>query len=351
MNPKAITFDSNEAVKAAIAINKKRIKENISPEMDYDKSNNNNYDANNNKHELVPYTSFNNQSNLDKEIGFLTYLETKYEYLRESNFTPNEALRTYSLDSIFLKESEFIGNIYGKYSKPKDWPIPMKYKYKCHPLRDDPKEIQRERDLVQISNKSRPLWLFKSVVMFIDMVKILPFFSRLTLKDQQILIRKVALPTIVSINAFYSYLSNEDVVCFPDGTKPIELHTNPVQLEIDIFGNSVKPMHRLKLNQIEFSLMKIIMICNESCTDVSPQAASIIKEEREYYCMILLKHLQIKLGQIEGAKKFGDILMSIQMFHHFAEKFKQLHVLFMVRGTGRWMNLPPSPAIQMIFDD
>uniref|UniRef100_A0AC35TFU0 Alpha-1,4 glucan phosphorylase n=1 Tax=Rhabditophanes sp. KR3021 TaxID=114890 RepID=A0AC35TFU0_9BILA len=276
---------------------------------------------------VFPHLILGQKSQRETTIGSLLYLEFKYKQMRESTF---EGREFFHLDvySIFMKQSE-LGRT-NMYNKALNWPQPMLEPFKINPLAGDLKE-----DMCRTKQR-RPHknWNLFDIILLIDYGKTLPFWKDLSIDDQMKLVKHINPPLITAMNAFYSYLANEDYVVFPDGMSPIKIHQSPAQLEIDTYVNSVKPIFKLGLSNEEYCLLKAIIFCSATLSGMSDEGLKVLETFKNMYSDILLEHLQHKYGHTIGAQKYGEIILALDSLFYYGYKKTQLHLIFQMRDRN-----------------
>uniref|UniRef100_A0A914EJX6 Uncharacterized protein n=1 Tax=Acrobeloides nanus TaxID=290746 RepID=A0A914EJX6_9BILA len=74
-------------------------------------------------------------------------------------------------------------------------------------------------------------------------------------------------------------------------------------------------------------MLKAIIFCYPALQGLSEEAQQLLREQQEKYAIILLRHLQARHGNEEGAKKYNDVIALIQTFFYFTECHKQIHII------------------------
>ncbi|KAH7691438.1 zinc finger protein, partial [Aphelenchoides avenae] len=105
----------------------------------------------------------------------------------------------------------------------------------------------------------KPFWMLINVLTGIEGVRQLPFFHRLSLNDQEALLRHVAVPSMMLIEAFYSFVQHSSTLMMPDGLLPIKAPgVPPTNLDYDNFCRVMDPFERLQPSEAEFALIRAI---------------------------------------------------------------------------------------------
>ncbi|KAH7698414.1 NHR-36 protein, partial [Aphelenchoides avenae] len=107
----------------------------------------------------------------------------------------------------------------------------------------------------------------------------------------------------------------------------------PEKLEYDVFCRVVEPVARVGLSTEEYVLLKAV-IYSLDVPGVSSAAAAILGDESRRYSRILLRHMQRKLGEDVGAKKYAEIVALVDAFMHFAQRFREFYVMVFTFTPG-----------------
>ena len=113
--------------------------------------------------------------------------------------------------------------------------------------------------------KNKKLFMVVDVILTIEMAKILPVFSLLSLDDKEVLMRHVVVVNMLLTQGFYSYLQHSDVIAFPNGFIPVKLDQKfgrNNQLKQEAHTRSVECLRRVALEPEHFVLLKAIIYCH-----------------------------------------------------------------------------------------
>ena len=70
------------------------------------------------------------------------------------------------------------------------------------------------------------------------------------------------------------------------------------------------------------------MIYSYSCIPgLSRRGEKILSKEREKYALILLRYVQAKLGDTQGAKKYAEVIALMETFYYFGQRHHQLTIV------------------------
>uniref|UniRef100_A0AC34FKB3 NR LBD domain-containing protein n=1 Tax=Panagrolaimus sp. ES5 TaxID=591445 RepID=A0AC34FKB3_9BILA len=246
---------------------------------------------------LIKYSLNFYQCRQSTDIDFLVYLELKAQKLRESTYNP---LKFYNvtLEAIIKARTE-LSNI-NKYEKPPEWPLK--------------EEILDDQYATQGEFPTRH-WIVVDTILCIEIAKILPFFVKLNISDQQDLLKTTILLNALFTEAYYSFTALYETLIFPDGKMPIKF-PNIHKWQIDIFRESDK---------------------------ISDAGKAILKIEFHRYSRLLLNHLQAKYGDAPGAVRYSQILSVMEAMIYYTQKGKEFYVFL-----GAMRNFPPHPTMALM---
>ena len=70
------------------------------------------------------------------------------------------------------------------------------------------------------------------------------------------------------------------------------------------------------------------MIYSYSCIPgLSRRGENILTKEREKYALVLLRYMQTKLGDTQGAKKYAEVIALMETFYYFGQRHHQLQIV------------------------
>uniref|UniRef100_A0AC34FKM8 NR LBD domain-containing protein n=1 Tax=Panagrolaimus sp. ES5 TaxID=591445 RepID=A0AC34FKM8_9BILA len=281
---------------------------------------------------LIKYSLNFYQCRQSTDIDFLVYLELKAQKLRESTYNP---LKFYNvtLEAIIKARTE-LSNI-NKYEKPPEWPLKEEIlddqyatqaiikartelsninKYEKPPEWPLKEEILDDQYATQGEFPTRH-WIVVDTILCIEIAKILPFFVKLNISDQQDLLKTTILLNALFTEAYYSFTALYETLIFPDGKMPIKF-PNIHKWQIDIFRESDK---------------------------ISDAGKAILKIEFHRYSRLLLNHLQAKYGDAPGAVRYSQILSVMEAMIYYTQKGKEFYVFL-----GAMRNFPPHPTMALM---
>uniref|UniRef100_A0A914CA77 Nuclear receptor n=1 Tax=Acrobeloides nanus TaxID=290746 RepID=A0A914CA77_9BILA len=231
------------------------------------------------------------QDEILRRIGHVLHLEEKFTRLRNSTFFP------YSED-LTLNDLLHFNTSFGEAER-----YPLVEKWPTRPK--DP--IYPRTELVKMGIK---FWYFLDLYLSVDYLKTFDIFHELSESDQITLCKAIAAPTYHLTNAYFSYLQRSEIVVYPDGFELLSYRNNGNMLEIEklMRVSVIELVARMKMDQIQYSLLRAIVSLHDGCRKLSTEAREKLSEERAKYTKALLHYLQNKHGMDAGTKRFGDSL-------------------------------------------
>ncbi|KAF8376100.1 hypothetical protein PRIPAC_82529 [Pristionchus pacificus] len=163
-------------------------------------------------------------------------------------------------------------------------------------------------------------WFYVDTVCAIEWAKTLNFFRGLDLDEQRELICCTAFQVVNVTLSYFSYAKSSDKLLFPDGKFSV---WSPREADQDI----IRPMIRLRIDETEYLLLKLLVICNPHFETISVRTRTILEGEREKLSKLLFRHCMHKHGAAFGASRFGEIVALESVTIKQAQKSKQLQSL------------------------
>ncbi|KAI1727984.1 ligand-binding domain of nuclear hormone receptor domain-containing protein [Ditylenchus destructor] len=182
------------------------------------------------------------------------------------------------------------------------------------------------------TKKDIPAHLMLDLFLSAQMAKTFPSFRRLDYRDQEVLLKHVAIVNTMLLQAFYSYQIRADVVVMPDGFVPMKVKKEPDKCEwihnikTIMYVRVMEPFFRIGITMEEFVLLKAIIYTHTAIPELSTTARSILKKDCDRYSKILLKHIQFKMGELPGAKKYAEIILMVNRVFDSAQKCREFHI-------------------------
>ncbi|CAB3400242.1 unnamed protein product [Caenorhabditis bovis] len=204
-------------------------------------------------------------------------------------------------------------------------------------------EFARENEkmkMVQLYNKN-PVryWMVSDLFLIVEFAKSFSAFRKLSLMDQEVLMKHVGGVLHSVTQSFYSmYSFKSGMLTFPDGINALDFKMKEMNRDkrLKTFKNYYAEAYCLPIEKMadqnmtlkEFSLFKAICLFSPDSLKLSEQGREIVRREREYLMNLLRNHLLIEHGYHKGMCMFSNILMSITTFIKFGEK-RRNHILLM----------------------
>uniref|UniRef100_A0A1I8BIE0 NR LBD domain-containing protein n=1 Tax=Meloidogyne hapla TaxID=6305 RepID=A0A1I8BIE0_MELHA len=172
----------------------------------------------------------------------------------------------------------------------------------------------------QLTTDVEKRYIIVGRLLCISIFKSLPFFLKLDLADQIIILKYITPPLSVICNCFVSYELSSYTWVRKDGTSPMVGISKLQNFNEDkklyslakkAFNNPIETFYRIGITKEEFSLLLAIICSNPDIEGLSETAKNILSIESSRYSKILLNYLQNKLGQDEGTKKYSECILLI----------------------------------------
>lgn len=169
-------------------------------------------------------------------------------------------------------------------------------------------------------------------LLMIEMAKALPFFRQLDTNDQVVLLRHIAVPFDIFVNAFYSAAIGAETWTRSNGltfitsylVKRFQCNERIVILAKRKLNGSVRAIKECAMGKEEFVLLLVIFFCSTTATELSESAKTLLYNESVRYSQILLRLLQSKHGSAAGAAKYA------QCMHALGKMFSLEYVMHML---------------------
>ncbi|KAH7698459.1 Nuclear hormone receptor, partial [Aphelenchoides avenae] len=180
----------------------------------------------------------------------------------------------------------------------------------------------------------KPFWMLINVLTGIEGVRQLPFFQRLSLNDQEALLRHVAVPSMMLLEAFYSFVQHSSTLMMPDGLLPIKAPGRPpTNLDYDNFCRVMDPFERLQPSETEFALIRGIVCAQPACNGLSSEGRTIISEAQQKYASLLLRCMCAGSDAAVGAKRFAEAMLLVESYAYFAQRRRE-HFMVVALAAG-----------------
>lgn len=187
-------------------------------------------------------------------------------------------------------------------------------------------------------------WYFFDLYLSIEYAKTFLFFQKLSVLDQKILLKNVALQCMIATQAFYSFDNKADSTLFPDGRMALYTTKRPSRTRRELSAQSIEPLMRLRLDKREYVLLKAIILCQAASEGLSVEGRELIESERNSYAKALFEYCCSHRG-VAGPIAFANTIAAIDAFIHVAKKQRDLHTYFKV-----FIRKIPKPVLDELLD-
>ncbi|TKR58821.1 hypothetical protein L596_030218 [Steinernema carpocapsae] len=260
-------------------------------------------------------------SEILKRIGDVLHVELKHDRLRNSTFMPFRL--NLSVEEILQKQSAF-GEA-ERYQLVQKWPVKF-----VAPWKEEYAEMGMK------------FWFYQDLYLSVEYLKTFSWFNELSTQDQTVLAKEVCMAGTALSASYQSFLKGADRVVYPDGHVPFTtLDHFRVDLEAILQKSVVQPVTKLKLDSVQYVLMKAMVFLNGDADGLSNEARDMIHEERSKYSKTLLKYLQNRLGGSEGMKQFSAICQTIIEIVRYTQNHRNYFTLRRFNFFNADDTLPP----------
>uniref|UniRef100_A0A915E7D6 NR LBD domain-containing protein n=1 Tax=Ditylenchus dipsaci TaxID=166011 RepID=A0A915E7D6_9BILA len=263
-----------------------------------------------------------------RQLKSLVVIESKVNKVRNTSVCLAAMANNWTIQDLVLsKRNELAYADFHK--KPANWPLKIE-------------------ELLTLTTKTKSFsYISSGILLNVEMAKTLPVFNKLTYQSQECLLRHMPVLCSYLTDAYYSLQQKEETFVYPDGWIPIKIGILDVNKEsmkvsaIDLFSCVMDPLKKVGLTVEEYVLLKAIIFSNPAIEDLDPTDRDMLRTESERYSKILLHHLQAKMGNLAGAKKYGDVLSLVSCLSmaslRLREVYTYLHSVWDIK-----MNSQPS---------
>ncbi|GMT15574.1 hypothetical protein PFISCL1PPCAC_6871, partial [Pristionchus fissidentatus] len=171
-------------------------------------------------------------------------------------------------------------------------------------------------DFSNFDYSSRKLWTFQDVVYSIEFIKALPFFHLLDYSSKRVLIAS-ALACSNLTSAFYSYCHHSDRTCYPDGgtmSWSAEIHAQSPD-STRFHTKTIAAMREVQLDTREYTLLKVMLICNPLLNGLTPNEVTLLQQEKERSAKTLLSYVLSRRGVTKGPEIYAQLLSVIDVVY------------------------------------
>ncbi|PIC25759.1 hypothetical protein B9Z55_018569 [Caenorhabditis nigoni] len=204
-------------------------------------------------------------------VGMLLHLESKVEKFRKCSYNPNwqEIDKIQKLLNSTNKLS--MADSYGEFP---DWPI-----------QSDPR-VPLKHNYFQTYYPQSKHWWFFNLLTLTEYIRTLWFFDSLDLQDQLLLIRHAVVGITLFHISYFTIQNKCQYLTQPDGSQ----HPHNTMPDYKIVSMLVDPMYRLKIQNEESLLLKLLFVCNPAISGLSNAAQVLLDKERSGTSKILFDY-------------------------------------------------------------
>uniref|UniRef100_A0A0N5APJ5 Nuclear receptor domain-containing protein n=1 Tax=Syphacia muris TaxID=451379 RepID=A0A0N5APJ5_9BILA len=182
-----------------------------------------------------------------------------------------------------------------------------------------PVEQYRAQQMPSSEQMNFSFWRAKILSTLIEWAKSFECFQKLSPEDQQMLIVHSAFSNLVLSEAFHTNEKYTDRIVFPDGlagfrnfsANILKERSGLIPTVVAVINHILVPIRKMQMARIEYVLLQAIILFDPECVSLSEDAKRLIGEERHKLLRCLRRHLNARHGPIEGAHRFGLILLRI----------------------------------------
>ncbi|GMT15572.1 hypothetical protein PFISCL1PPCAC_6869, partial [Pristionchus fissidentatus] len=267
---------------------------------------------------------------LDRFMQDLLMIESAHDRLRISKYTP--MMTPELVMEEFTSGSSKLGIDFG----------PMRATpYPSMSVRLIPLEIAlKQRVQLDFSNfdySSRKLWTFQDVVYSIEFIKALPFFHLLDYASKRVLIAS-ALFCSNFTSAYYSYCHHSDRTCYPDGgTMSWRAEIQAQSPDSTRFHTkTIATMREAQLDTREYTLLKVMLICNPLLKGLTPNDMKLLQQEKERCAKTLFSYVLSRRGFTKGPAIYVQLLSVIDVVYQLTTFQKNQQIFMLALGLYKY---------------
>ncbi|KAH7714578.1 Nuclear hormone receptor [Aphelenchoides avenae] len=187
------------------------------------------------------------------------------------------------------------------------------------------------------------VWIGIDLFLFVEVAKTLPVFKQLCTEDKMLVLKEVALASVMLLRIFYSVNNRSPLIVMPDGSTLISPMAK-TGLESDVFVRSLEPFERVRPTPEELVLLKALLYTSADSSQLSTKGKTLLSNARENYADLLLRQAQRMHGSADGAARYVDLLALVDACFHFGQKYKEhLYMVF-------FLSPKVFPGFQLIND-
>lgn len=206
-------------------------------------------------------------------------------------------------------------------------------------------------------------YLNLDMLLNVELMRTLPVCEELSLEDKICLFGHNIHKLVTLGNGFYSFLLNAETITHPNNTNPANMCRRALErtlaaedlrryanLRKRAFDDVLNEFKTIKLSEEEFVLLRAVLFCNTVPDECSAEAKLLLKADAERYARCLLRHLQTKLGEMEGAQKYAECLLFAAKIFDFNRRQGKMYRLVDQQVFGLDHGLPNPGHPPFVFE-
>ncbi|KAF8374257.1 hypothetical protein PRIPAC_80686 [Pristionchus pacificus] len=231
---------------------------------------------------------------------------------------------------------------------------PSKLGMNFGPMRSQPFELESIRlvppefmiknpvviDFSDFDYSTRKLWVFQDICYAMEYIKALSIFHLLDDCSKRVLLASAMACTNLTA-AYFSYTQHADRTVYPDGgtmtwSKQVQDLSPETCRQHTAIIAAIKDA---KLDKREYTLLKVILVCNPLLEGMSPHDVTLLQHEKERCTKTLLSYVLARRGVKEGPSAFAKILSIVDVITRITSWEKGQHIV--VLAMGLWKHRIP----------
>uniref|UniRef100_A0A1I7UWJ7 NR LBD domain-containing protein n=1 Tax=Caenorhabditis tropicalis TaxID=1561998 RepID=A0A1I7UWJ7_9PELO len=251
-------------------------------------------------------------------VQTLIHVESGLEKFRISAYNPNY----YEMGTLIqLLECENRLSVADRFGPMPGWPLQRE-----QICRTEIAKKSMTRDIPDTQpqfSSNKKLWMLYNTFTTIEYIKTFDFFNRLDMKDRLILAGHVSLICTYFHMAYFGVSKKIDCMVQPDGSECPQKDESHYELTTI----PMAPLIRLRVELIEYILLKAICVCNPTVQNLSEHAQIILTRERQRYAEVLFDYCQKTRNN--GPNRYVELLGVIPVLEqqqHISKTFFILRI-------------------------
>uniref|UniRef100_A0A1I7UWJ8 Nuclear receptor domain-containing protein n=1 Tax=Caenorhabditis tropicalis TaxID=1561998 RepID=A0A1I7UWJ8_9PELO len=170
-------------------------------------------------------------------------------------------------------------------------------------------------------SSDKKVWMLYNTFTSIEYLKTFNFFNRLDLKDRLILAGHVSLICTHLHMSYFGISKKVDGLVQPDGSECPQKD----ECHYKMTSMCIAPLIRLKIELIEYLLLKAICVCNPTVQNLSEHAQIILTQERQRYAEVLFDYC--RKTRSDGPNRYVELLGVMPVLEQQQHAQKTFYVL------------------------